>query len=299
MQQVQVPRGTRRTATVQEDWIAWLPQEKDTLFDATLDELEVSYVVLSVALNDAFTLCQNGKFGQAREEVGMFVGLFDRLAGRVRGVLRTLNEHGRHFGTKVSVMPLCPDFFRSEHAQQLARANNLAFLLVLRSRTRFLRKLGAIDETVAALRNEAQDIAGGVTNGSSIALPNQWTRLEVLHYDLNTCLRETTVVLKSFLCVLPSEELNPFRKRLLSFLPVALPIRPAGVPLLPRRTPAGGSWQAKRQALAAASPSAPGSARRRRRRGAHSTSKDNLRSTDRIPLFRMRPDGTGGPNETN
>jgi hypothetical protein len=298
MQQAQVSQGTRRTATVQEDWIAWLPEEKDSLFDATLDELEVSYVVLSVALNDAFSLCQDGKFGQAREEVAMFVGLFDRLAGRVRGVLRTLNEHGRHFGTKANVVPLCPDFFRSEHAQQLARANNLTFLLVLRARTRFFRKLGAIDETVAALRNEAQDIAGGISDGSTIALPNQWTRLEVLHYDLNTCLRETTIVLKSFLCVLPSEELTPFRKRLLSFLPVALPLRPGGVAFLPQLTPAGRPRKATRRALAAAIPSVSRNSRRRRRH-ARSASKDNSRSTDRIPLFRMRPDGTGGPNETN
>jgi hypothetical protein len=212
--------------------------------------------------------------------------------------LRTLNEHGRHFGTKANVVPLCPDFFRSEHAQQLARANNLAFLLVLRARTRFFRKLGAIDETVTALKNEAQDIAGGITDGSTIALPNQWTRLEVLHYDLNTCLRETTIVLKSFLCVLPSEELTPFRKRLLSFLPVALPLRPRGVAFLPQLTSASRPRQATRRALAAAIPSVPGSARRRRRL-ARSASKDNSRSTDRIPLFRMRPDGTGGPNETN
>ncbi len=219
MHQAELPERRRHMATVQEDWVSWLPEDKDRLFDATLDELEVSYVILSVALNDAFTLCQQGKLGQAREEAAMFGGLFDRLAARLRDILRSLNEHGRHFGTKPNVVPLCADFFRSERAQQLARANNLAFLLVLRANTRFFRKLGAIEETVAALRNEAQHIAGSITDGTTRALPTQWTRLEVLHYDLNTCLRETIIVLKSFLCALPSKELNPFRKRLLSRLP--------------------------------------------------------------------------------
>jgi len=296
MQNGQFPEGVRRTATVQDDWISWLPEEKDRLFDATLDELEVSYVILSVALNDAFALCQEGKLGQAREEAAMFVGLFDRLASSLRGVLRSLNEHGRHFGTKPNVVPLCADFFRSEQAQQLARANSLAFLLVLRAGTRFFRKLGAIEQTVAALRNEAQHIGGGITDGTTIALPNQWTRLEVLHYDLNTCLRETTIVLKSFLCVLPTNELTPFRKRLLSRLPAGLRPRPANLcvpPLISSRR----QRQATRRRVAPASSMSGDS--RRHRRHARNTNKDNSGSTERIPLTRMLPDGTGGPNETN
>ena len=46
-------RGLPRTASVHEDWIAWLPEEKDRLFDAILSELEISYGILSVSLDDA------------------------------------------------------------------------------------------------------------------------------------------------------------------------------------------------------------------------------------------------------
>jgi hypothetical protein len=298
MQQTAGVEGSRRMATVQQDWISWLPEDKDRLFDATLDELEVSYVILSVALNDAFTLCQQGKLGQAREGAAIFGGLFDRVAVRLRGVLRTLNEHGRRFGTEPNVVPLCADFFRSERAQQLARANNLGFLLVLRVRARFFRKLVAIEQTLAVLRSEAQQIAGGITDGTIMFLPTQWTRLEVLHYDLNTCLRETTIVLKSFLCALPSDELTPFRKRLSSRLPAAWsPCARRATPFLSTLISAARPCQAtlrKRTTVAAAQANLC-----RRRLHPRKAGKDNSPSRQRIPSPRMRPDGTGGPHETN
>ncbi|PYU21898.1 MAG: hypothetical protein DMG32_19405 [Acidobacteria bacterium] len=100
-------RGLRRTASVQEDWVAWLPEEKDRLFYATLNELEISYGILSVTLDDAFNLCGQGKLAPAREQARMVAQLFDRLAGRVRGILRSLYEHSRQFGTFPNTAPLC------------------------------------------------------------------------------------------------------------------------------------------------------------------------------------------------
>ena len=293
----EVPRVARRMATVREDWTAWLPEEKDSLFDATLEELEVSYVILSVTLNDAFSLCKQRKLGPAREESVMFADLFERLTGRVNGVLGALGEHGRRFGTLPNVLPLCADFFRSEHAQRVARANNLAYVIVLRTRARFFRKLAAIKQTLDALRNEARDIAGGIVDGSGVALPSQWRRLEVLHYDLNTCLRETTVVLKSFLCVLPSDELIPFRQRLLSRLLSNLTPRSRhAAPFLPQLLPLGSGRTLCRTLVTVPHCSRGAQVRQGR---ARKPCKDNSRSKDRIPTDRMRPDGTGGPHETN
>jgi hypothetical protein len=290
----EAPREMRRMATVREDWTAWLPEEKDILFDATLEELEVRYVILSVTLNEAFSLCKQRKLGPAREESVMFADLFDRLTGCVHGVLGALGEHGRRFGTLPNVLPLCADFFRSEHAQRVARANNLAYVIVLRTRGRFFRKLAAIKRTLDALRNEARDIAGVIVDGSGVALPNQWKRLEVLHYDLNTCLRETTVVLKSFLCVLPSDQLPPFRQRLLSRLPSNLTTRTRRSAAFLPQLPLLGSGGALCRTLV----TVPHSAQVRQGR-ARKARKDNSRSKDRIPTDRMRPDGTGGPHETN
>lgn len=219
MEDAIVNRGLRRTASVQEDWLAWLPEEKDRLFDSTLNELNRSYGILSVTLNDAFTLCRQGKLAPAREQARMLAELFDRLAGRLRGILRSLYEHSREFGTFPNTAPLRPWFFRSARGQQVARANNLLAVVRFRARTRFFRKLAALEEIVAGLQREARETARDISEGVAVSWRKQWTRLEVLDYDLNTTLRETTIVLKSFFCVLPSEELAAFRQRVVSLSP--------------------------------------------------------------------------------
>ena len=219
LEDVIVNRGLRRTASVQEDWLAWLPEEKDRLFDGTVNELDRSYGILSVTLDDAFNLCQQGKLAPAREQARMFADLFDRLAGRLRGVLRSLYEHSHEFGTFPNTAPLRPGFFRSERGQQVARANNLLAVVRFRARTRFFRKLGALEEIVAGLQREARETAREIAEGVAVSWRKQWTRLEVLDYDLNTSLRETTIVLKSFFCVLPTEELSAFRQRMVSLSP--------------------------------------------------------------------------------
>lgn len=209
-------RGLRRTASVQEDWVAWLPEEKDRLFDAIVNELETSYKILSVTLDDAFTLCGQGKIVPAREQARMFADLFDRLGARVRGILRSLYEHSRQFGTFPNTAPLRPGFFRSERAQQVARANNLLALVRFRARTRFFRKLGALEEIVAGLQRQVRETARDIAEGVAVSWREHWTHLEVLDYDLNTALCETAIVLKSFFCALPDEELPGFRQRVVS-----------------------------------------------------------------------------------
>ena len=263
-------RGLRRTSSVQEDWVAWLPEEKDRLFDATLNELEISYGILSVTLDDAFNLCQQGKLAPAREQARMFAELFDRLAARLRGILRSLYEHSRQFGTFPNTAPLRPRFFRSERAQQVARSNNVLALVRFRARTRFFRKLGALEEIVAGLQREARETARDIAEGIAVSWRKQWTRLEVLDYDLNTSLRETTIVLKSFFCVLPIEELPVFRRRVVSLVPkssVNQNRRPA--PPLANVEPA---WR-----KTAAQPAPERSARRQTPRGSaeHPTVIDN------------------------
>jgi hypothetical protein len=263
-------RGLRRTTSVQEDWIAWLPEEKDRLFDAAVGELEISYSILSVSLNDAFNLCRQGKLAPAREQARMFAELFDRLAGRLRGILRCLYEHSRQFGTFPNVAPLRPRFFRSERAQHVARANNLLSVLRFRARTRFFRKLGALEEVVAGLQREARETARDIAEGVAVSWRNEWTLLEILDYDLNTSLRETTIVLKSFLCVLPTEELGLFRQRLISLTPKSLlnrNRRPAQIP--GKMEPARG--KAAPTAPEPEQPSHPAAARPAARTGARVT----------------------------
>ncbi len=103
----------RRTGTVQEDWVAWLPEAKDQLFAFTRKDLEVSYVILSVVLDDTLTLCKQDRVPPTREQAAIVADLFDRLAGHLRRVLRALYGHGCQFGTLPNVAPLRPDCFRA------------------------------------------------------------------------------------------------------------------------------------------------------------------------------------------
>jgi hypothetical protein len=211
-------RAVRRSSDVREDWLAWLPEEKDRFFESVRSQLETSYVITSISLSDVLTLRRQGRLPPASEQSAIVVSLFDRLARQLQGVLRAMGEHGRHFGTVPAVIPLQPGFFRGVEAQRIARANHLLSRVLFSVRARFSRKVRALRQIVAVVQYETRSIAR--TNSERIAL--SWDRLEESHYDLNTCLRETMVVLKSFLCVLPAQELPPFQGRLHSRMPQAV-----------------------------------------------------------------------------
>jgi hypothetical protein len=61
-----------------------------------------------------------------------------------------------------------------------------------------------------------------------------WRELEVLAYDLNTCMGESTVILKSFFCALPHDELETFRNKLVAMVPALLSVNPGRIPPLDR-----------------------------------------------------------------
>ena len=207
----------QRARTVREDWLAWLPVEQDRLFEATIAQLEASYSMLSVTLNEAFSLREKGTLVHAREQAGVCADLVDRLAGYLLGTLHALEDHGRHFGTLPNVAALKPDFFRGQTAQHIARRSSLLHRVLFSSRSRFFFKLRALLEMVEHLRQQFRNAAEELAEGASIHPGADWLQLDLLHYDLNTCLRETIVVLKSFLCALPGEEVQPFRQKLQAF----------------------------------------------------------------------------------
>lgn len=208
-------RGVQRSFDVREDWLARLPEEKDRFFESIHSKLETSYVITSISLSDVLTLCREGRLPPAGEQSAIVVTLFGRLARELHAVLRAMGEHARRFGTVPAVIPLRPGFFRSAGAQRIARTNHLVSRVLFSVRARFFRKIRALMQIVAGVQHETRNIAR--TKAGDITL--SWSRLEEFHYDLNTCLRETLVILKSFLCVLPAQELAPFQGRLRSRMP--------------------------------------------------------------------------------
>ena len=191
----------------------------DQLFDSTRNELECSNVILSVTLDEALAFCSQGEFELAREQTTIFADLFDRLANRLCEVIRTIQEHGSQFGTLPVVSPLAPANFRGSTAQRLAMMNNLLAKVVFRGRTRFFHKLSSLGEIIEELQREVREIVGEFTTRGPMYQQQAWQHLEILGYDLNTCMGEATVILKSFFCALPGEELESFRHKLLAQTP--------------------------------------------------------------------------------
>ena len=229
MGETRATRAGQRSRTVHEDWFAWIPNEMDQLFDATRHELESSNFILSISLDEALFLCKGGQFDSARERANVIVGLFDRLAARIRHVIRTIRDHGSHFGTLPNVKPLTPSNFRGATAQRVSLMNNLLAKVVFRERTRFFHKLYSLGEIIEDLQKEARAIVASSSEGASQFPDRAWQLLEVLGYDLNTCMGETTVILKSFFCALPPEELETFRKKLVNLVPSHLSVDPGQV----------------------------------------------------------------------
>lgn len=219
-------RASQRSRTVREDWSAWIPAEMDELFGATRTELENSNVILSVALDEALALSEQEQFVLARERALVFTELFDRLANRLRLVLRTIEDHGSHFGTLPNVTALVAENFRGTTAQKISSKDNFLAKVLFGGRSRFFHKLRALGEIIEELQEETHAIVRNVSEGVSVFPDRVWRELEVLGYDLNTCMGETTVVLKSFFCALPVEELEAFRLKLVMQVPELLNVNP-------------------------------------------------------------------------
>jgi hypothetical protein len=216
-------RSRQRSRSVREDWFAWLPNEMDQLFDATRGELESSNVILSITLDEALSLCEHKDFERAMEYCEVFADLFDRLANRLTLVVRTIKEHGSHFGTLPNVTPLSSSNFRGLTAQRISTMSALLAKAVFSSRTRFFHKLNSLEEIIEDLQLQTHSIVARASHTGPGFSERVWRDLEVRGYDLNTCMGETTVVLKSFFCALPTQELEAFRRRLVALVPAVSP----------------------------------------------------------------------------
>lgn len=204
----------------------------DQVFDAIRNDLESSNFILSVCLDEALALCKAGKFDSAKDRVTMIAGLFDRLALRVDHVIRAIRDHGSHFGTLPNVSPLSPTNFRSANAQRVSLMNNMLAKVLFGERTRFFHKLESLGEIVDGAQRQAREILALLSEGNSGYPDEAFQNLEVLGYDLNTCMGETTIILKSFFCALHPEELETFRAKLANLIPSPFPKDRGKIPSL-------------------------------------------------------------------
>lgn len=201
-----------RFTSVQEDWSAWLPPAKAEVFESCVHQFELFYRMFSVSLNEALELRRTGKSGHSCRAIFVVPALCARLAVPLERMLHSLGEHAKHFGIVPNTAPLDASNFRGAREQHTARMSNLLNHVLLTQRSQFLHKIETLEEMVLSIRKEFYEIATDLGSGASEAPSADWRTIDDAHFDLNTCLREATVVLKSFLVVLPNEQLSEFQK---------------------------------------------------------------------------------------
>jgi hypothetical protein len=204
-------RTPTRGKSVKDDWRAWLPEAKAQVFNTELHELESSYVMLSVSLNEAMELRRLGQPGKSQQAVGVTSGLCKLLTQALGGLLRALSEHSKHYGTIPNAVPLDPGNFQGQKGQRSARMSGLLNHILLSQRLQFLHKLSTLEEMVEDLGKDYRHAADDLADGVSLNPKKMWDEVDADHYDLNTCLREAIVVFKSFLIALPESELEAFQ----------------------------------------------------------------------------------------
>ena len=197
-----------------DDWISALPREKSQLFETVVRRWEATYAMMSIALDEALSLRARGELVCARQQISIVAELLVRLAGTLIGACDAMSNRGRHISALPVVAPLNVDFFRGDTAQSAASWNGLLHHVLLGDRSRFFYKLKILSGTVQNVTQEFCDAAQDISEGNSTQPGACWTAVDSLHYDLNTCLRETEVVFKSFLHALPDNQVSSFANKL-------------------------------------------------------------------------------------
>lgn len=166
--------------------------------------------MLSVSLNEAIGLIHCGCPEKARQAVCVTPALCERFGLSLTVVLHQMGEHCRYYGNVPNAAPLDHANFHGPREQRVARLNSLFSRVLLTQRSQFLYKLGTLEEMVRELQHNFCSHAEELICGEPEDPTTLWASLDSNHFDLNTCLQETIVLLKSFFVVLPEKHVPLF-----------------------------------------------------------------------------------------
>ena len=171
--------------------------------------------MFSVNLDEAIGLRRNGHSSKATQLLAVSSALCNRLAGPLLVLLRAMHSHSKHFRITPHLSPLNPDNFQHSRSRRAASFNGICSRLFLSQRSQFLHKISTLLELVEDLDKAFASSAAEINDPDCLLPEREWDFLDASHYDLNTCLRESIVLLKSFLHALPDDQLLEFRAALL------------------------------------------------------------------------------------
>ena len=214
-----------RVGSVSQDWRSPLSSEKSRTYLNTLRDLETSYAMFSVNLDEAIGLRRNGRMGKAHQALYVTPALCKRLANPLLTLLRAMLAHAKHFRTTPNLSPLDPENFQQAKSRRAASFNGICSRIFLSQRSQFLHKISTLLELVENLNESFTSAAAALNDPVSVQPELEWDQLDASHYDLNTCLRETIVLFKCFLLALPDGQLLEFNAALRGApIPLAAPL---------------------------------------------------------------------------
>jgi hypothetical protein len=200
--------------SVSADWRVPLDGDKSCAYLECIHSLETRYSMFSVTLDEAFELRRRGRHSKAYQVLSLTPALSERLAGPLQSLLQAMLKHAKHFGTTPSLAPLNAQNFQNPRSQRVALFNDLFNNVLLTGQSQFLHKIRALTDLVEELHSSFHSIVVNLISGNSAESGRDWELLNAVHYDLNSCLRESIVLLKSFFHALPDAQLSGFQASL-------------------------------------------------------------------------------------
>lgn len=219
-----------------------MSDSKATFFKLHTQNLEFSYTMFSISLDEALELRRSGQLNKAQQAVCVTPDLCHRLAVNLSSVLHAVSEHSKHYGIVPNTVPLDPQFFRGIREQRSVKLGSYLNKILLSNRSQFLYKTHSLHDIILDLDLEYTTSTESLLDYSPVNNATLWQSLDSAHFDLNTCFRETEIMLKSFLVVLPEEQLPTFSASLQRYFnnPPAKPFHRARVIRHRRMSPVPG-----------------------------------------------------------
>jgi hypothetical protein len=123
-------------------------------------------------------------------------------------------EHAKHFGIAPTLVPLDAQNFQHSRSQRVVLFDDLLSRILLTRESQFAHKISALADLVGELNSSFASTADDLASGASLRPDHDWELLDSVHYDLNTCFRESVVLFKSFLHALADAQLAVFQSAL-------------------------------------------------------------------------------------
>jgi hypothetical protein len=196
---------------MQLDWFSDLVEVKNQAFQKRLRELETSYLMFSVSLDEAIGLHNDGFIKKSLEVVEVAAQLCQRLSKLLENLIRALSAYTLEYGTDPSLAPLVLTNFQGDRSRLLVLKSLVRHRTLLKRPAQFQNKTRGLRQI---LRSAVVDFcASSDSVASEGVLADRlgvWQTMDHSHFDINTCLREAVILLKCFLQVLPAGELRRF-----------------------------------------------------------------------------------------